>query len=171
MAMTVILVLVCLNNLSVIAQESSESSVIAEFLEKQEAGLEVYALTDEEGNFIGYYEPYSESNPVPEKQIMPLYSAEIEWTIDAGRYSYGTNIYTIQDGMVMQIDISQSISGKSYLTFQNRNTNTSLRFTQTETTDGWHGTVTFAGMVTTIYSFGIENASNSTITYSGTYSL
>ncbi|MCH5270839.1 MAG: hypothetical protein J1E83_08830 [Lachnospiraceae bacterium] len=55
MAMTLILVLVCINNLSVIAQESSESRVIAEFLEKQEAGLEVYALTDEEGNFMGYY--------------------------------------------------------------------------------------------------------------------
>lgn len=67
---------------------------------------------------------------------MPLYSAEIEWTIDAGRYSYGTNIYTIQDGMVMQIDISQSMSGKSYLTFQNRNTNTSDLHKQKQQMDG-----------------------------------
>ena len=47
----------------VMAQEISNESKNAiwnEFEEKRENGLEVYELLDDNGNFMGYYEPYSE---------------------------------------------------------------------------------------------------------------
>ena len=54
----------------VMAQEISNESKNAiwnEFEEKRENGLEVYELLDDNGNFMGYYEPYSETNPEPVK--------------------------------------------------------------------------------------------------------
>ena len=127
-------------------------------------------MIDENGDFMGYYEPYSEHNPEP--MIMPRYASNVNWTIKAGRYDYGVNQYTLGAGMKMNVNISQSRTGTSYLTFQNRTSNSSLRFTNTKVTNGWNGTITFGPSVSTaLYSFGIENASANTITYTGTYSL
>lgn len=153
------------------AKENVTDSVIQEFIEKKEKGLDVYELLDEAGNIIGYYEPYSETNSEPNEGIMPLYSSTINWTIGAGRYKYGTNQYTLSSGDTINVKIEQSRTGKSYLTFQNRDTNSSLRFEKTETDDGWNGTIKLAGINKAVWSFGIENASDNTITYSGTYDL
>ena len=146
----------------------SKTTVKVDFELKKCAGIEVYELLDENGTFMGYYEPYSDANPQPAPD---RYGSSIDWTIGAGLYKYGVNQYTLSSGITMDINISQSITGTSYLTFQNRTTNSSLRFTNTMVTNGWNGTITFSGISTAVYSFGIENASSSTIRYVGTYSL
>ena len=154
------------------AQEISNESKNAiwnEFEEKRENGLEVYELLDDNGNFMGYYEPYSETNPEPVKTAR--YTANINWEIPAGKYSYGENQYTLSSGSKIQVSISQSQTGTSYLTFQNRTSNSSLRFTNTKVTNGWKGTVVLGNISSAVYSFGIENASSVTITYTGSYSL
>lgn len=156
----------------VMAQEISNESKNAiwnEFEEKRENGLEVYELLDDNGNFMGYYEPYSETNPEPVKTAR--YTANINWEIPAGKYSYGENQYTLSSGSKIQVSISQSQTGTSYLTFQNRTSNSSLRFTNTKVTNGWKGTVVLGNISSAVYSFGIENASSVTITYTGSYSL
>lgn len=156
----------------VMAQEISNESKNAiwnEFEEKRENGLEVYELLDDNGNFMGYYEPYSETNPEPVKTVR--YTANINWEIPAGKYSYGENQYTLSSGSKIQVSISQSQTGTSYLTFQNRTSNSSLRFTNTKVTNGWTGTVVLGNISSAVYSFGIENASSVTITYTGSYSL
>ena len=146
-----------------------EDFIFCEYEEKKEDGLEVYALLDENGKFMGYYEPYSEVNPQPMKG--QRYTANINWTISSGTYAYGDNQYTRSAGMKIQVNISQSRTGTSYLTFHNRTSNSSVRFTNTKVTNGWNGTLTLHGIDTAVYSFGIENASSNTITYSGSYSL
>ena len=156
----------------VMAQEISNESKNAiwnEFEEKRENGLEVYELLDDNGNFMRYYEPYSETNPEPVKTAR--YTANINWEIPAGKYSYGENQYTLSSGSKIQVSISQSQTGTSYLTFQNRTSNSSLRFTNTKVTNGWKGTVVLGNISSAVYSFGIENASSVTITYTGSYSL
>ena len=145
----------------VMAQEISNESKNAiwnEFEEKRENGLEVYELLDDNGNFMGYYEPYSETNPEPVKTAR--YTANINWEIPAGKYSYGENQYTLSSGSKIQVSISQSQTGTSYLTFQNRTSNSSLRFTNTKVTNGWKGTVVLGNISSAVYSFGIENASS-----------
>ena len=149
------------------------SEVIVDIVETgatlRENGLEVYELLDDNGNFMGYYEPYSETNPEPVKTAR--YTANINWEIPAGKYSYGENQYTLSSGSKIQVSISQSQTGTSYLTFQNRTSNSSLRFTNTKVTNGWKGTVVLGNISSAVYSFGIENASSVTITYTGSYSL
>jgi len=148
----------------VMAQEISNESKNAiwnEFEEKRENGLEVYELLDDNGNFMGYYEPYSETNPEPVKTAR--YTANINWEIPAGKYSYGENQYTLSSGSKIQVSISQSQTGTSYLTFQNRTSNSSLRFTNTKVTNGWKGTVVLGNISSAVYSFGIENASLATV--------
>ena len=128
----------------VMAQEISNESKNAiwnEFEEKRENGLEVYELLDDNGNFMGYYEPYSETNPEPVKTAR--YTANINWEIPAGKYSYGENQYTLSSGSKIQVSISQR----------------------------WKGTVVLGNISSAVYSFGIENASSVTITYTGSYSL
>ncbi len=169
----VLSLVVVTNHPNVMAEELNgdyNNPVQNEYKEKKEMGLEVYELLDENGQFIGYYEPYSESNPAPMK--MARYGSNINWTIKSGKYVYGVNQYTLSAGKKMNVNIAQSRTGTSYLTFHNRTSNSSLRFTNTKVTNGWNGTVTFgASMSTAVYSFGIENASANTITYTGSYSL
>lgn len=147
---------------------ADKASVKEDYEYKKSSGIEVYELLDENGIFMGYYEPYSDTNPRP---VPGRYGSSIDWTIGSGLYTYGVNQYTLSSGITMDINISQSVTGTSYLTFQNRTTNSSLRFTNTMVTNGWNGTITFSGINTAVYSFGIENASPYTIRYVGTYSL
>lgn len=160
--------MVIVNGIPVMAQENIDDKVYEEYNEKKEAGLEVFDLRDDDGNFMGYYEPYSESNPDPNEGIMPHGVRSIDWTINAGRSSYSSEQYILIKGMTMEVDISQSRTGKSYLLLYGVGTN--IRITTTETTNGWNGTITFSyELVPGGYSFGIENASSNQIRYSGIY--
>lgn len=158
---------------AVSAQEKAvciQSKTEHEFLNKQQAGLEVYELLDENGTFLGYYEPYSESNPEPKRSAR--YGSSVNWTVPANKVTYGENQYTLSSGAKIQVNISQSRTGTSYLTFFNRKTNSPVRFTTTKVTNGWNGTIILNDTFkTSTYSFGIENASKNSITYTGTYSL
>lgn len=158
-----------LNSFSVMAQE--EIMTNTDFEQKKAAGMDVYELIDDNGNIIGYFEPYSDINPAPSSQIIPRYASLVDVTVAAGDTVVGSNQYTLQAGDEMQLDISQNTEGKSYLRFKNRDTNSYIRFLNTQTTNGWHGTLHLTGIETATYSFGIENASSKEITYSGTYSL
>lgn len=162
--------LLTMNGLHVMAQENTEDELLAEFWEKKEKGFEIYELTDENGKLIAYYEPYSETNPNLNEGIMLAYVSSINWEVQPGLYTWGENRYTLWEGMKIQVNISQSRIGLSYLTFHNTATGKSLRFTQTAVTNGWNGTITLVD-VSGVFSFGIENASSNTIRYTGTYSL
>lgn len=41
------------------------NSFYAEYLAKKAAGVEIYEIVREDGVFMGYFEPYSETNPEP----------------------------------------------------------------------------------------------------------
>ncbi len=131
---------------------------------------ETIALTDENGDICAYYTPYSDTNPEP--TIKPRYTSNINWTINAGRYTVGDNQYTLSSGISIQINVSQSKTGKSYIILYNRSTNTYKYLTNTETTNGWNGTINLGNNFNGgLYSIGIANLSSNTITYSGSYSL
>lgn len=157
---------ILLNSQSVAAQEIAEKDVVNEYLEKKENGVIMDEIYDEDGRLVAYYEPFSESNPMP---VMPRWS--INWTVSPGYYMYSDEIKSMKTGTKVYVSITQNRTGSSYLTFCNRDTGNSLRFTNTLTTNGWNGTVTFVNVSESRFSFGIENASSATITYSGTYTI
>ena len=99
------------------------------------------------------------------------YGASVNWTINGGSKSTGNNRYSLYSGISIVVNISQSRTGGSYLTFYNWDTNRYLRFTNTYVTNGWNGTIYLNGISNDTYSFGIENVSANRITYTGTYSL
>ncbi len=142
-----------------------------EYLEKKSSGIEIIDLIDENGNLIGYYEPFTDEERDAFSKLR--YSANINWTISAGYTTYGSNQYTLSAGSQITVNISQSRTGTSYLRFYNHSTNSFVRFTGTATTNGWSGKIVVlgSGVSTGVYSFGIENASSNSITYSGTYAL
>ena len=145
--------------------------IYEEYLEKKANGYELYELIDEEGNIFGYYEPCTQEEIDQMPQLR--YSSSINWTISAGSTSYGTNRYTLESGMQIHLNISQNRTGTSYLRFYDHDRNSYHRFLKTISTNGWSGIIfTFGdGLSYGTYSFGIENASSNTITYSGNYSL
>lgn len=163
--------MVIMNSIPVMAQENINDKVFTEYNSKKEAGMEVYDLRDDDGNFMGYYEPYSETNPNPNEGIMPHPAYSIDWTIDPGRVKFSGEQFILINGMKMDVIVSQNRNGRSYLTFYRASTGTSLRFNNTETTNGWNGTITFSGIAPGGYSFGIENNSLNPITYTGLYLL
>lgn len=59
---------ILLNSQSVAAQEIAEKDVVNEYLEKKENGVIMDEIYDEDGRLVAYYEPFSESNPMP---VMP----------------------------------------------------------------------------------------------------
>lgn len=162
--------LVIVNGIPVMAQENIDDQVYAEYNEKKEAGLEVYDLRDDDGNFMGYYEPYSEANPNPNDGIMPHVVRSVDWTINAGRSGYSDEQFILVKGMTLGVNIRQSRTGRSYLLLYG--VGTDIRITTTETTNGWDGTITFSyELVPGGYNFGIENASSNQIRYYGIYAI
>ena len=151
------------------AQENTDSDIMQEYLEKVAAGVEVYLLVDEEGVMFGYYEPYSEENI---NAVMPRYAVNVDWTIEAQKYSRGVNVYTLSGGYEISVTIAFSQEGTSYLGLYDTSAGRLLKFTETKSTNGWNGKLTFTSEFTTsTYNFAIINSSDSTITYTGHYSL
>lgn len=164
--------MVIVNGIPVMAQENIDDNVFVEYTEKKEEGLEVYELKDDEGNFMGYYEPYSESNPDPNEGIMPHPVLGIDWIVDPGSIALGDQQHIIIKGMKMEVRIAQNRFGKSYLVVRRLDTNTIFRVNGSETMNGWNGTITFQpGLYPGGYLFGIENASSMQISYNGIYSI
>ena len=56
-------VFVLMENTPVVLAEGN--SFYAEYLAKKAAGVEIYEIVREDGVFMGYFEPYSETNPEP----------------------------------------------------------------------------------------------------------
>ncbi len=152
---------------TVSAQENTDIDIMQEYLEKVAAGVEVYPLVDEEGVMLGFYEPNREENV---NAAMPRYSTNVNWTIESYHYGMGENSYTLTDGDKIYINITQSVSGTSYIGLYNTSTEKFTYFTNTKTTNGWNGTITL-GLSQATYRFGITNQSGSTITYTGYYTL
>lgn len=158
--------MVLANFMPVKAQESADNSAMAKYLEKKAAGSDLSEIYDEEGNVIAYFELFSESNP---ERPTPRYSSSISWTISSNTYSYGDNVYALAEGAIITVKISQSQTGASYLGLYDKNNSKFTYNKSSYTTNGWDGTMTV--IKSGLYSFGIKNASSSTITYSGSYSL
>lgn len=163
------LVLLTTNTVTIMAQENKDS-IVDEIRKKKEAGLEVYELVDENGDIKGYYEPYSDANPEP---VTPRYRAGVNWTIPAKTANFGTNEFGLGAGSKIEVNISQSRTGISYIRLLNAKTYESIKLVITETNNGWYGTINFgpSSIPTAVYAFGIGNASDYSITYTGTYTL
>ncbi|MDE6744981.1 MAG: hypothetical protein K2J95_13990 [Lachnospiraceae bacterium] len=154
--------------LTVSAQENADSDIMQEYLEKVAAGVEVYPLVNEEGVMVGYYEPNREERV---NAVMPRYDANVNWTLKSYQYGIGENAYTLGEGDKIYINIEQSVSGTSYLGIYNTSTDKLTVFMGTKTTNGWNGTITLGDVSQATYRFAIYNQSESTITYTGYYSL
>lgn len=150
------------------AQETEDRDIMQEYLDKAAAGVEIYPLVDEEGVLFGYYEPYSEDDI---NAVMPLYSSNIEWTVEPQHCRKGANVYTLGNGNVINVSISASAAGTSYLGLVDTATDQLHIFTETKSTSGWFGKITMSTFATSTYSFCILNDSDITITYTGSYSL
>ncbi|MEY8517067.1 hypothetical protein AALC25_09095 [Lachnospiraceae bacterium 29-84] len=168
------------------ADQYVPDDVIAEFWEKKEQGVRIYGLTDEDGNIVATFEPrepedlpsgmitYSKERPPLPACAGYSYTAGSERIVEPGTCSYGTNIYYLSgpDSCSLQVKFSQDKKGKSYLILKDRNTGTMVRLLNTETEDGWYGTIRLGPSIPgASYSIGIENASQDPITYRGMYSI
>ncbi len=151
------------------AHENADSDIMQEYLEKVAAGVEVYLLVDEEGVMFGYYEPYGKENV---NAVMPRYGVNINWTIAPQKSSYGENVYTLGEGIEISVSIAVSQEGTSYLGLYDTAADKVRKFADTKSTNGWNGKLILTSEFTTsTYSFAILNYSDSTITYTGHYSL
>lgn len=158
-----------LNFQTALAGENMENDVMVEEWETAAESREVYPLLDEDGVVVGYYEPYLDNESKP---VEPRYSANIDWTVGAKKYTHGDNRYSLAAGMIIEVNIQQSVEGQSYLALYNVNTGVLKRINHSSTTSGWDGKITLLeNFVTDTYSFAIENLSDNSITYTGYYSL
>ncbi|MCM1187040.1 MAG: hypothetical protein NC251_02120 [Lachnoclostridium sp.] len=150
------------------AQENADSGITQEYLDNVTAETEIYPLVDEEGVTIGYYEPTNKENI---NAVMPRYSSNITWTLAPNTYGQGENVYTLTTGDKISFKIGVTYGGTSYLALYNTSTGRFMTFYDTESTTGWEGSITFTNLATDTYSFAIFNASDTTITYFGHYTL
>lgn len=154
---------------AVSAQEYDDDEIMQEYREKKSAGVEVYPLTDGDGNVLGYYEPHED---ISTNYVMPRYTSNVNWEIESHGYGRGDNIYTLGGGSRIEVNISQSASGKSYIELYDRENEEYINLSSTETTSGWNGTIVLRSSFSDgTYSFSIHNVSDKTITYSGYYIL
>lgn len=156
-----------MNAKTVSAHEYETDEVMQEYQEKKAAGIEVYLLTDDEGNVLGYYEPAVRGE---NHSVMPRYTANVNWTLEARSYGRGNNVYTLGGGSRIEVNISQNVEGASCIELYNTDTDEYAVLQTTETTNGWDGTIVLRSIFPSgTYSFAIHNKSSKTITYTGYY--
>ncbi len=147
--------------------EFETDEVLREYMEKKAAGAEVYLLTDDEGNLLGYYEPAVKGE---DNSVMPRYKANVNWTLEARSYGRGDNVYTLGGGSKIEVNIAQDTEGASCIELYNTKTDEYTVLQTTETTNGWNGTIILKSIFPSgTYSFSIHNKSSKTITYTGYY--
>lgn len=157
------------NTLPVYASEAAEYDIYEDIAEREELGAEISIFRDNNGNIMGYFEPYSDINPAP--NVTPRASANINWTINSYTYSKSEVTRYFGAGQKISLNISQSPSGAGYVGYlglYDVSAGTSSFPSSTITTNGWNGT--FSPAYSANFQLAIHNASPYTITYSGSYS-
>ena len=160
-------VFVLMENTPVVLAEGN--SCYAEYLAKKAAGVEIYEIVREDGVFMGYFEPYSETNPAPTQART---SSNIDWELPANTHTCGVNTYYLTEDTRINVSITQSPSGAGYagyLGLKDADTGYFSFYDGTISTNGWNGTLVVA--YDGNFSFAIMNASNYSIRYTGSYSF
>lgn len=149
------------------------SDTMDEFFNKMAAGIPVSEIEDEQGYVKGYYEPGATREPKPQGTA-DRYYAGFCWTMEPGMCYYGGStlqLNSVTGNPTLQIHITQSQTGKSYLVLKDNKTGDKVRILASETENGWHGTLHLGSIPTAYYSIGIENASSETIIYHGMHGV
>lgn len=157
-----------LGSIQMVYAQESDSGLRSEIAAKRAMGAEIYEIEDSNGTILGYYEPYSETNPSPAASTNIAYS--INWSAPKNTDTWSDRNVSMLKGDKMSFNISQNPSGPGYSGYIGLRNNDNGTFGYTKvSTNGWNGTITagFNGH----FSLAIRNASVYTITYSGTYSF
>lgn len=150
---------------------AEEVDVRQEYLDKKAAGVEVYEITRENGDFIGYYEPGS--NDVTDNNTERSSSYDIgKWTIPSNTTSGINKKLSLIKGDKITINISQKPNGSGYpcyLALKDVDTGVIDNITHSITTNGWKNctiTIGYSGH----FNFAINNISGHSITFTGSFS-
>lgn len=141
-----------------------------EISEKRAAGITVYELYTDNGEIMGYFEPFTDANIMAMTTYAITYTWNHDISADSIAIAKGSHSFLAGDSII--VNISQNPSGAGYLSrlgLYDRDNNTYAFSTDSTTTNGWNGalTVGYNGH----FSFAIENLSNVTIHYEGYYAF
>ena len=141
-----------------------------EISEKRAAGITVYELYTDDGEIMGYFEPFTDANIMAMTTYAIAYTWNHDISADSIAIAKGSHSFLAGDSII--VNISQDPSGAGYLSrlgLYDRDNNTYSFSTDSTTTNGWNGalTVGYNGH----FSFAIENLSNVTIHYEGYYAF
>lgn len=157
-----------LGNLQYVFAE--EIDVRQEYLNKKTAGVEVYEITKENGDFMGYYEPCPDEETNIYARLGVSFSIG-NWTIPASTTGWEKRKHSLLKGDKINVNITQIQYGagySSYLALRDADDGTVGVVNSSLTTNGWKN-----GVITVGYSghfnFGIKNTSTHSITYTGNY--
>lgn len=170
----IIIAMICSNilltDLPTVHAQNNSFDLEQEISEKRAAGITVYELYTDDGEIMGYFEPFTETNVMAMARNTILH-----WNLDipSKTNARGEHIYSFVKGDTIIVNISQDPSGSGYASYIGLYDNDNGTYSFPEngaTTIGWDGgtlTVGYSGH----FSFAIRNASNNTIHYEGTYSF
>lgn len=143
----------------------------AEYLAKKAAGIEVYEIVSEDGVLMGYFQPYSDTNPQT-VQAQTASTSYIDWEISANSHACGVNTYSLRQYDNVEVKISQSPSGAGcpgYIGLKDVDTGVYGFANETISTNGWDGVLLAA--YDGNFAFAIKNDSPYKIRYTGRYSI
>lgn len=141
-----------------------------EYLDKKAAGEEVYEIKKENGDFVGYYEPYSDGQ-LSSNAKSGITSNIGKWVIPSNTTVWSNTKHSWLKGDKITVNISQTPSGAGYLSYlalRDADDGAVIIVSGSATTNGWDG-----GIITIGYNghfnFAIDNTSAHSITYTGTF--
>lgn len=164
---------ILLTDLPTVHAQNDSFDLEQEISEKRAAGITVYELLTDDGEIMGYFEPFTETNVMAMARYTIANSYNWNLDIPAKTSAKGDNIYSFVKGDTIIINISQDPIGSGYASYVGLydRDNSTYGFPENgATTMGWTNgvlTVGYSGH----FSFAIKNASDHTIHYEGTYSF
>lgn len=142
-----------------------------EISEKRAAGITVYELYTDDGEIMGYFEPFTDTNIMAMTTYAITYTLNFDLSADSIGIAKSSHSFLAGDSIT--VNLSQDPSGAGYLSrlgLYDRDNNTYGFATNSTTTNGWDG-----GSITVgrngHFSLAIENLSNVTIHYEGYYAF
>lgn len=157
---TAVVIGVLLGNFQIVNASGKEE----EIAETEEA----IEITDENGEVMAIFIPYSENNPAP-SEFTRATEVSVNTSLEGYKRGFLSNIYSFNDGQRIQLNITISPQVSSNIGLYNRNTDSFGFPAGGLSSSGWYGTLEVVGSGR--YSLAFQNNSGTTTTYKGSYSF
>lgn len=122
---------------------------------------------DENGEVMAVFTPYS-SNDIRKKGLLRT-GVNVNCSLSGGTSGYLSNIYTLNDGRNISLNITINPQASSNIGLYNHNTGSYGWPAGGLSSSGWYGTLTVSGNGR--YSLAFKNNSSITTNYTGSYSF